>query len=67
MIYWRDPRPGAIGNHFVNQLVDGGEAKKMFPTEGDLVMWPSFLDHGTYHSRSKEPRIMISFDLIYEY
>ena len=67
MIYWRDPRPAAIGNHFINQLIDGGESKKMLPTEGDLVMWPSFLDHGTYPSRSKDPRIMISFDLIYQY
>jgi uncharacterized protein (TIGR02466 family) len=67
MIYWRDPRPAAIGNHFINQLADGGENKKMMPTEGDLIFWPSFLDHGVYPNRSKEPRIMISFDLRYQY
>tara|TARA_Y100000114_G_scaffold116032_1_gene110231 strand:+ start:2815 stop:3423 length:609 start_codon:yes stop_codon:yes gene_type:complete len=65
-IYWRDPRPGAIGNHFEG-IRSGGENKKMLPNESDLVLWPAYLDHGTYPSKSKEPRIMISFDLVYQY
>ena len=33
------------------------------PAEGDLYLWPSFLDHGTTPHNNDKERIMLSFDI----
>ena len=62
-IYFRDPRPAAIGNDFFNHRFDKGEFRIQNLEEGLLMLWPSFLDHFVEPSNTDEQRITISFDL----
>ena len=62
-IVFRDPRPGAIGNVFMNSKFDKGEFKNLNLMEGLLAIWPSYLDHFVEPSNSDEERISISFDI----
>ena len=63
-IVFRDPRPGAIGSMYMNKNFDGGELLPISPNEGDLMLWPSYLDHFVEPSNSDEERISISFDIV---
>mgnify|MGYP001253392296 FL=1 len=63
-IVFRDPRPGAIGNLFMNKNFDNGELKNVNMMEGLLMIWPSYLDHFVEISNSDEERISISFDIV---
>jgi len=63
-IVFRDPRPGAIGNIFLNDKFDKGEFMSMNIMEGSLAIWPSYLDHFVEPSNSDEERISISFDIV---
>jgi len=59
----RDPRPAAINHYWSNTYIDKGEYHWKKPQESDLMLWPSFLDHFVEPSKSKDPRVMISFDI----
>ena len=63
-IVFRDPRPSAIGNVFVNSRFDKGEFKNVNIMEGLLMIWPSYLDHFVEPSQTDEERISISFDIV---
>ena len=63
-ICFRDPRPSAIGNVFVNYSFDKGEFKKVNIMEGLLMIWPPYLDHFVEPSQTDEERISISFDIM---
>ena len=63
-ICFRDPRPAAMGNWFVNKYIDKGELCWYTPEECDLMLWPSYLDHFVEPSESDKDRIMISFDIM---
>ena len=63
-IVFRDPRPSAIGNVFVNNKFDKGEFKNVNIMEGLLMIWPSYLDHFVEPSQTDEERISISFDIL---
>ena len=65
-IVFRDPRPGAIGNIFLNNKFDKGEFKRMNLIEGLLAIWPPYLDHFVEPSQTDEERISISFDVAAE-
>ena len=63
-LVFRDPRPGAIGNIFLNDRFDHGEIKNINTMEGLLAIWPSYLDHFVEPNNSDEERISISFDIV---
>jgi len=63
-LVFRDPRPGAIGNAFINYGFDKGEFKKVNIMEGLLMIWPPYLDHFVEPSQTDEERISISFDIM---
>ena len=60
----RDPRPGAIGNYFMNGRFDNGEFNKRRLNDGLLCLWPSYLDHFVEPNKTDEERISISFDVV---
>ena len=60
-IYFKDPRPQT--NSWTQKFIDKGNMRFYTPKEGDLYMFPSFLEHGTTPHGADEQRIMISFDL----
>lgn len=64
-IAFRDPRHAAINHYWSNTYIDHGEFHWRTPQESDLMLWPSFLDHMVEPSKSKDPRVMISFDLLF--
>ena len=64
-IVFYDPRPAPIYSYpnvksvnFLNAQVNG-----ISPVEGALILFPSFLDHSVNENRSKEERIVISFNI----
>ena len=63
-LVFRDPRPSAIGNAFINYDFDKGEFKKINLVEGLLMIWPPYLDHFVEPSQTDEERISISFDIM---
>ena len=63
-IVFRDPRPAAISNVFMNNRFDKGEFKNVNIVEGLLMIWPSYLDHFVEPSQTDEERISISFDIM---
>ena len=63
-LVFRDPRPAAIGNLFMNNRFDNGEIRNVKIMEGVLAIWPSYLDHYVEPSNSDEERISISFDIV---
>ena len=65
-VVFRDPRPSAIGNIFLNNKFDKGEFKRMSLMEGLLAIWPPYLDHFVEPSKTDEERISISFDMYAE-
>lgn len=63
-LYFRDPRPQS--NSWMQKFIDKGNMRFYTPKEGDLYMFPSFLDHGTTPHNNEIERIMISFDLRFD-
>ena len=63
-LVFRDPRPGAIGNTFINYSFDKGEFKTVNIMEGLLMIWPPYLDHFVQPSQTDEERISVSFDIM---
>lgn len=64
-IVFYDPRPAPVYSHpnvlgpnLLNAQVNG-----ITPKEGALVLFPSFLDHSVNENKSKEERIVISFNI----
>ena len=51
---------------YSNKQIDNGEHHWREPQESDLMLWPTFLDHFVEPSKSKDPRVMISFDLSFD-
>ena len=62
-IYFSDPRPSSSSSFFLRSEIDKGGKRIIRPTEGTLLLWPSFLIHGTYPNLSNEERIMTSFNI----
>ena len=62
-IYFSDPRPSSSSSFFLRSEIDKGSKRIIRPTESLLLLWPSFLVHGTYPNLSKDLRIMTSFNL----
>mgnify|MGYP001282737876 CR=1 FL=1 len=62
-ISYRDPREGAINNVWCSTHIDKGEWAWFEPKESDLMIWPAHLPHMVEPSKSKDPRVMISFDI----
>ena len=61
-----DPRPAPVYSHpnsngpnSLNAMVNA-----ISPTEGGLVIFPSYLDHSVNENLSNEERIVISFNII---
>tara|TARA_Y100000004_G_C8748039_1_gene341136 strand:+ start:31 stop:636 length:606 start_codon:yes stop_codon:yes gene_type:complete len=63
-LVFRDPRPGAIGNAFINYSFDKGEFNTVNIMEGLLMIWPPYLDHFVQPSQTDEERISVSFDIM---
>ena len=64
-IIFYDPRPAPVYSHpnvlepnLLNAQVNG-----ITPKEGALVLFPSYLDHSVNENKSKEERIVISFNI----
>ena len=62
-IYFTDPRPSSSSSFYLRSEVDKGGKRIIRPTESLLLLWPSFLIHGTYPNLSNNERIMTSFNL----
>ena len=62
-IAFRDPRHAAINHYWSTVKIENGEYHWRLPKESDLMLWPPFLDHFVEPSKSKDPRVMISFDI----
>ena len=65
-IVFYDPRPAPVYSHpnsngpnSLNAMVNA-----ISPTEGGLVIFPSYLDHSVNENLSNEERIVISFNII---
>ena len=64
-IVFLDPRPGA--NQAPYRLFkDDGDSEYFTPSEGLVLMFPSYLEHFVLPNRSDEDRISMSFDLTLE-
>jgi uncharacterized protein (TIGR02466 family) len=64
-IVFRDPRPGA--NHAPYRLFkDDGDSEAFMPTEGLVILFPSYLEHFVLPNRSDGDRISMSFNLTLE-
>jgi uncharacterized protein (TIGR02466 family) len=64
-IVFRDPRPGA--NQAPNRLFkDDGDSEYLMPTEGLIILFPSYLEHFVLPNRSDNDRISMSFNLTLE-
>lgn len=61
-IVFRDPRPGA--NQAPYRLFkDDGDSEYFTPSEGTIILFPSYLEHFVLPNRSDGDRISMSFDL----
>jgi uncharacterized protein (TIGR02466 family) len=64
-IVFRDPRPGA--NQAPYRLFkDDGDSEYFLPTDGLVILFPSYLEHFVLPNRSDGDRISVSFDLTLE-
>ena len=64
-IVFRDPRPGA--NHAPRRLFkDDGDSEFFTPSEGLIILFPSYLEHFVLPNRSDGDRISMSFNLTLE-
>ena len=67
LLYFKDPRPQA--NNIVYDYVQGSEQSDHWSIEpklGRMVVFPSWLEHGTHASSSPEPRICVSANIMLE-
>jgi uncharacterized protein (TIGR02466 family) len=64
-IVFRDPRPGA--NQAPCRLFkDDGDSEYFTPSDGLMILFPSYLEHFVLPNRSDGDRISMSFDLTLE-
>ena len=56
----RDPRPAAICSENILEQFNGGDCWKVEPEVGKLIIFPAYLDHMVWPSKSKEDRVSIS-------
>ena len=64
-IVFRDPRPGA--NQAPYRLFkDDGDSEYFMPSDGLLLLFPSWLEHFVLPNQSDSDRISVSFDLTLE-
>jgi uncharacterized protein (TIGR02466 family) len=64
-IVFRDPRPGA--NQAPYRLFkDDGDSEFFTPSEGLIILFPSYLEHFVLPNRSDDDRISMSFNLTLE-
>ncbi len=64
-IVFYDPRPAPIYSHPIAKSVNylNAQVNAISPKEGALILFPSFLDHSVNENKSKEERIVISFNI----
>ncbi len=64
-IVFRDPRPGA--SQAPRKLFkDDGDSDYFMPSEGQILLFPSYLEHFVLPNRSDSDRVSIRFDLTLE-
>ena len=67
LLYFKDPRPQATG--IVYDYIDGKaeyDHMTVEPKKGRLVVFPSWLEHGTHASASSVERVCISANIMLE-
>jgi uncharacterized protein (TIGR02466 family) len=64
-IVFRDPRPGANSAPY-RLFKDDGDSEYFTPVEGQIIMFPSYLEHFVLPNQSDGDRISMSFDLTLE-
>jgi uncharacterized protein (TIGR02466 family) len=67
MFYFKDPRPQATT--IVYDYLDGRaeyDHMSIEPKKGRLIVFPSWLEHGTHSTNSKEERVCISANIMLE-
>jgi len=64
-IVFRDPRPGANSAPY-RLFKDDGDSEYFTPVEGQIIMFPSYLEHFVLPNLSDSDRISMSFDLTLE-
>ena len=64
-IVFYDPRPAPVYSHpnVLGPNLLNAQVNSITPKEGALVLFPSFLDHSVNENKSKEERIVISFNI----
>ena len=64
-IVFYDPRPAPVYSHpnAVSPNLLNAQVNSVNPREGILVLFPSYLDHSVNENKSKEERIVISFNI----
>ncbi len=61
-IRFRDPRPGVVLSPFIDGGINTCKDKVIHPKEGQLVIFPNWLDHAVDSHESTEPRISIAMN-----
>ena len=64
-IVFRDPRPGANSAPY-RLFKDDGDSEYFIPLEGQIIMFPSYLEHFVLPNKSEGDRMSMSFDLTLE-
>ena len=59
-IFFKSPSPGAEATRIYK---DHKETYNFKPIDGQLLMFPGFLNHGTHRNENKNDRISISFNI----
>lgn len=65
-IVFRDPRPGSLNAPNHNKLFSKGGEYKFMPSQGTMLLVPSYLEHFVLPNRSDEDRICVAFDITIE-
>jgi len=63
-IIFTDPKEYALSNEPEQTLYRGNAMHTVEPTDGMLLLWPSYMKHETLPNQIDEDRIIISFNII---
>ena len=61
---FRDPRPGVIHGYVKGGVPNGHADVHLRPSDGLLVLFPSYFWHGTVPFRSNQARLTVAFDAV---
>ena len=64
-IVFRDPRPGPVMTQFNGDGIHSATVQGFTPKEGQLFVFPHWLEHGVETNESDELRISIAFNALY--